>query len=121
MSTSDLRTRSVILDTIQDLVADFLYYDRQEDQYLPVGAIEQALGTGVITLDEVRVSEPVPPHNVRAVMADGREIPVGCEYSGCENDTYRWTAVWALPERPRSFLVAMLPAKTAIAFRWEEV
>ncbi len=68
-----------------------------------------------------RVSEPEPPRNVRAVMADGREIPVDCHYSGRENDIHQWTAVWSLPERPKSLLVAMLPAKTSIAFRWEEV
>ncbi len=67
------------------------------------------------------MSEPEPPRNVRAVMADGREIPVDCEYLGNVGDTHRWAAVWKLPERPASLRVAMLPAKTSIAFRWEEV
>jgi hypothetical protein len=53
MTTSERRVRSVILDVVSDLVAGFLYYDRKESESLPRGAIEQALGTGVITFDEI--------------------------------------------------------------------
>ena len=45
--------RQSILDTVDDLVARFLYYDRKEDGELPVGAIEAAVRNGVITWDEI--------------------------------------------------------------------
>ena len=44
------RTRAErILGTVDDLVADFLYYDRKEDENLPRGAIEAAILEGEIT------------------------------------------------------------------------
>lgn len=48
--------RQTILATVKDLATDFLYYDRKEDESLPVGAIERAVSDGVITVDEI-VSE----------------------------------------------------------------
>jgi hypothetical protein len=45
--------RELILGNVEDLVADFLYYDRKEDEELPRGAIEQAIREGVITADEI--------------------------------------------------------------------
>ena len=36
-------------DTISDLVADFLYYDRKEDEDLPRGEIEKAIKAEEIT------------------------------------------------------------------------
>jgi hypothetical protein len=45
--------REHILGTVTDLVSDFLYYDRKEDEYLPRGAIEAALADGTITVDEI--------------------------------------------------------------------
>jgi hypothetical protein len=42
-----------IKDTISDMVGDFLYYRRKEDSDLPVGAIDQAVHDGVITIDEM--------------------------------------------------------------------
>lgn len=48
-----LTRRERILATIEDLVTDFLYYDRKEDEDLPVGAIEEAIGTGEITAEEM--------------------------------------------------------------------
>lgn len=42
-----------IENTASDLMADFLYYDRKEDEDLPRGAIESALLSGVITVDEI--------------------------------------------------------------------
>lgn len=48
---SDLRQN--ILDTVDDLVANFLYYDRKEDQDLPRGAIDRAIRDGVITADDI--------------------------------------------------------------------
>lgn len=35
--------------TITDLVADFLYYDRKEDESLPLGRIELAIEQGQVT------------------------------------------------------------------------
>ena len=47
----DLKTH--ILDTADDLVSMFLYYDRKEDEDLPRGAIDKAVATGVVTVDEI--------------------------------------------------------------------
>lgn len=35
------------------MVSDLLYYNRKEDEDLPVGAIEQAVKDGVITVEEL--------------------------------------------------------------------
>jgi hypothetical protein len=45
--------RQIILDAVTDLVADFLYYDRKEDEDLPVGEIELAIEEGDITAVEI--------------------------------------------------------------------
>jgi len=45
-----------ILAAIQTAVIKFLYYDRKEDEDLPVGVIEQAVRDGVITTDEIERS-----------------------------------------------------------------
>lgn len=45
--------RDNILNTISDLVSDFLYYDRKEDPTLPRGAIEEAVAAGEISIDEI--------------------------------------------------------------------
>lgn len=45
--------KQLIFDTTSDLVGKFLYYDRQEDEDLPVGAIERAIKDGEITVDEI--------------------------------------------------------------------
>lgn len=42
-----------IKGTVKDLVADFLYYGRKEDEDLPVGEIEAAIRCGEITVDEI--------------------------------------------------------------------
>ena len=52
----DKAKKQMILDTLSDLVTDFLYYDRKEDEDLPVDSIQEAIGQGVITVDEL-VSE----------------------------------------------------------------
>ena len=43
----------MIEDTVADLVASFLYYDRKEDEDLPRGEIEEALLANEITIDEI--------------------------------------------------------------------
>lgn len=45
--------REHIIGTIGDMVSDLLYYNRKEDEDLPVGAIEQAVKDGVITVEEL--------------------------------------------------------------------
>lgn len=45
--------RSTIGPVIQDLVSNFLFYDRREDDVLPVGAIEEAVRSGEITVDTI--------------------------------------------------------------------
>ena len=45
--------RRTILDTVDDLASSFLYYDRKEDDELPTGAIEIALDSGEITIEEI--------------------------------------------------------------------
>lgn len=42
-----------ILNTIEDLCSDFLYYDRKEDDTLGKGEIEEAVKSGEITVDEI--------------------------------------------------------------------
>ncbi len=42
-----------IINTIDDSISKFLYYDRKEDEDLPVGAIEEAIKLGEITYGEI--------------------------------------------------------------------
>lgn len=46
-------TKEFILGVVQDAVADLLYYNRKEDEELPVGAIEEAIKDGVLTVEEI--------------------------------------------------------------------
>lgn len=46
-------TKRVILDTIHDLTADFLSSDRMADKGLPLGAIEEAVKQGIITVPDM--------------------------------------------------------------------
>jgi hypothetical protein len=48
-----MATKELILGTVDDMVADFLYYDRKEDEDLPRGAIEAAVESGEVTADEI--------------------------------------------------------------------
>lgn len=48
-----MNTKETILETVDDLVADFLYYDRKEDEDLPLGDIQKAIATGKISADEI--------------------------------------------------------------------
>lgn len=45
--------RQCIIDTVDDLVAQFMYYDRKEDEDLPSGAIDEALVAGEISVEEI--------------------------------------------------------------------
>ncbi len=46
-------TKQVVLDTVENLISDFLYYDRKEDDELPIGVIEKLIAEGVITEIEI--------------------------------------------------------------------
>ena len=45
--------KRTILAAIEDLVADFLYYNRKDDDDLPRGMIDQTILDGLITVDEM--------------------------------------------------------------------
>lgn len=45
--------RRHIINTVKDIVLDFLSYHRKEDQQLPEGAIEAAIAAGEISQDEI--------------------------------------------------------------------
>jgi hypothetical protein len=46
-------TKARVLGVLEDLVSNFLYYDRKEDENLPVGAIEKMIASGELTIDEI--------------------------------------------------------------------
>lgn len=67
--------------------------------------------------------EPVPPKNVRIVLASGTVVPVECEYVGLQPDgQHLWNAVipyvW-VGDMAVGFDVAcdMMPAKTNVGLR----
>ena len=60
-----------------------------------------------------------PPEDVRAVMADGSEVPLECVYVGWVDGAHRWNAVIPLGAVPASLRVGALPAKTAVGVRCE--
>ncbi len=45
--------RDRIFNTLDDVVSTFLYYDRKEDEYLPMEAIEKAIANKEISIDEI--------------------------------------------------------------------
>tara|TARA_R110002126_G_scaffold126956_1_gene269158 strand:- start:666 stop:845 length:180 start_codon:yes stop_codon:yes gene_type:complete len=45
--------KDIILSNMEDLITNFLYYDRKEDDELEVGAIEESIKTGDISVDEI--------------------------------------------------------------------
>ena len=45
--------RQRIQAAVSDMVGDFLYYDRKEDEDLPRGSIEEAVAAGEITKQEI--------------------------------------------------------------------
>jgi hypothetical protein len=49
-------TKKKILGTVEDMVADFLYYDRKEDQNLPVGTIETAIANGTVSVADIEIA-----------------------------------------------------------------
>lgn len=52
--TGDMtEVRENILNTVSDLCANFLYYDRKEDEELSADDLIQAVENGVITIEEI--------------------------------------------------------------------
>lgn len=47
------RQRQHLFNVIDDSVGNLLYYNRKEDEDLPVGVIEKLVADGVVTLDEI--------------------------------------------------------------------
>lgn len=45
--------KQIIFDTISDLVADFVFYDRKEDEELSSKQLENAIKNKIITIDEI--------------------------------------------------------------------
>jgi hypothetical protein len=44
-----------ILDLIEDMTSNFLYYDRKDDEDCPRGEIEKLVKSGDITIDEMTI------------------------------------------------------------------
>lgn len=49
----DRTRRDHVLGLVVDLVSDFLYYDRKEDENMPKDSIDRAVIAGEITVDEI--------------------------------------------------------------------
>ncbi len=45
--------RQIILDTIEDLCSNFVFYDRKEDEDLSVEELNYAVDNEVITVEEI--------------------------------------------------------------------
>jgi len=45
--------KQVILNTIEDLVSKFVYYDRKEDEELSMKQLNKAVKDGIVTIDEI--------------------------------------------------------------------
>lgn len=45
--------KELILNNIKDLVSDFVYYDRKEDEELNAEQLREAIGNGTISIDEI--------------------------------------------------------------------
>lgn len=48
-----MNRKEKILLTLEDSVADFLYYDRKGDEELSIGEIQAAIKAGEISVDEI--------------------------------------------------------------------
>lgn len=45
--------KEIIINTVKDLSANFLYYDRKEDDELSAEDLENAINSGEITIEEI--------------------------------------------------------------------
>ncbi len=49
----DLCAAQLVRMTVRDLIADFLYYDRKEDEELPCGRIQELIASGALDRGQV--------------------------------------------------------------------
>lgn len=54
MARTKAEWKKEVENTIKNLFSDFFYYDREEDEDLPVNKIEELVQTGVITKQEIK-------------------------------------------------------------------
>lgn len=45
--------KDLILGIVEDLVSNFLYYDRKDDEDLTQAALLRAINSGEVTIDEI--------------------------------------------------------------------
>ena len=45
--------KKILKNTIEDLVSNFIYYDRKEDEDLPLNEIEKMINKGETNIDEI--------------------------------------------------------------------
>ena len=45
--------KQIILNKINNLASNFIYYDRKNDEDLPIEKLKEAINTGIITIDEI--------------------------------------------------------------------
>ena len=57
-----------ILNNMEDLISNFLYYDRKEDEELPRGFIEDAIFNGEITIEDI-VEKFLKERGIRSCQA----------------------------------------------------
>lgn len=50
---TDFSRKAQILDNVADAVSTLILYDREGDESLPVGSVEDAVKKGEITIDEI--------------------------------------------------------------------
>jgi len=65
-ATPSRTRREHIEANLDDMIADLFYYDRKEDETLPVGAIEEAVKAGEITAEEIT---EIVTARIRAALA----------------------------------------------------
>lgn len=49
----NFEVKNKIARLVSDTVANFLYYDRKEDEDIPVGYIEEAISRRELTVDDI--------------------------------------------------------------------
>ncbi len=62
------------------------------------------------------VPGPVPPENVRFVVADGRELPVDCVYVGSRAGIDHWRVATPFAGKVQAVRVGVWPAQASIDF-----
>ena len=75
-----------ILNTIDDLCAKFLFYDRKEDETLSMERLNQAVMNGEITVDDmVDEFRIILEATYKMGTFDGQRFPVGSRLTSIEN------------------------------------